>query len=456
MDLRNTIRQLREDNKQLALAMAQLSSGADTGAIFNGLPDSLRLAAGQDTPQTPQTPLTPQQQQHARASVSAGQPLSRSSSDSSSIQNVQAGGSSEDCQSIPSSSAHANSISPVSSDGLSVPTKRAAAAVSPPIPARNGFKPTSTAPARQSPQQTKQQPAPQLSTLQHSPQQQQSWQLSPHASEAASSRLGRLGKKSANTNGWLQGDAAAGKQQAHNQQGSGSLSLTGTSMHARPHSNPSPQQPTNNSNIYKHAALTHRSLKSGGQSSSPQKSPSQLTGQPAKPNTATASPTKHQHLKHKYAAGRPVKSLPQSPRKAFANSGPPKPKVQAFPELDAMELEFQQMLSAPPPQQLAGHQQDVLTMSMDGSECWSPTHARQQKGGANAHRTSPSKASNLQQQSPQQQQSSLEQQQPPKQPPPEPKALSWAERNPWFGSDLEMTALAYEVSVCLSYFCRMN
>jgi len=29
--------------------------------------------------------------------------------------------------------------------------------------------------------------------------------------------------------------------------------------------------------------------------------------------------------------------------------------------------------------------------------------------------------------------------------PPEPKALRWAERNPWFGTDLQMTALAYQV-----------
>jgi hypothetical protein len=36
---------------------------------------------------------------------------------------------------------------------------------------------------------------------------------------------------------------------------------------------------------------------------------------------------------------------------------------------------------------------------------------------------------------------------------PEPKALSWAERNSWFGSDTEMTQLAYQVS---SWQCVVN
>jgi hypothetical protein len=31
-------------------------------------------------------------------------------------------------------------------------------------------------------------------------------------------------------------------------------------------------------------------------------------------------------------------------------------------------------------------------------------------------------------------------------PPPEPKALNWAERNLWFGTDTEMTEFAYQVS----------
>ncbi|GFH09310.1 kinesin motor domain-containing protein [Haematococcus lacustris] len=48
MELRDTIRALREENRQLATAMAALTSGADTATILAALPDSLRLAAARN------------------------------------------------------------------------------------------------------------------------------------------------------------------------------------------------------------------------------------------------------------------------------------------------------------------------------------------------------------------------------------------------------------------------
>lgn len=48
LELRNTIRQLQEENRQLAVAMAQLSTGADAATVFGSLPEKLRLAAARD------------------------------------------------------------------------------------------------------------------------------------------------------------------------------------------------------------------------------------------------------------------------------------------------------------------------------------------------------------------------------------------------------------------------
>ncbi|GLC51703.1 hypothetical protein PLESTB_000530800 [Pleodorina starrii] len=46
LDLRKTILQLREENRQLAGALQQLSGGADPSAVLAGLPEALRASAG--------------------------------------------------------------------------------------------------------------------------------------------------------------------------------------------------------------------------------------------------------------------------------------------------------------------------------------------------------------------------------------------------------------------------
>lgn len=50
LDLRNTIRQLQEENRQLAQSLQQLSSGADIQDVIDLLPDKLRAAAGMPGP----------------------------------------------------------------------------------------------------------------------------------------------------------------------------------------------------------------------------------------------------------------------------------------------------------------------------------------------------------------------------------------------------------------------
>eukprot|EP00195_Chlamydomonas_chlamydogama_P013464 CAMPEP_0202909328 /NCGR_PEP_ID=MMETSP1392-20130828/49024_1 /ASSEMBLY_ACC=CAM_ASM_000868 /TAXON_ID=225041 /ORGANISM="Chlamydomonas chlamydogama, Strain SAG 11-48b" /LENGTH=1054 /DNA_ID=CAMNT_0049599039 /DNA_START=77 /DNA_END=3241 /DNA_ORIENTATION=+ len=54
LDLRNTIRELQAENRQLAASLQQLSSGCDVNAVLSSLPDKLR---GMATP-TPQPPGT--------------------------------------------------------------------------------------------------------------------------------------------------------------------------------------------------------------------------------------------------------------------------------------------------------------------------------------------------------------------------------------------------------------
>ncbi len=450
MELRSTIRQLREDNRQLALAMSQLSTGGDASAALACLPESLRLAAGQErlaaTPTKSGLPCTPS---GGRGSMKEEE-VGRGGSDT-------AGASSSTSSGTPAVSAGSGSSPAVAPSCSSRDTAGSNSGPGSPLPARQA----AAAAAALGRGNTVSEPPTRLATLQPLAQQ-QCWQLSPRASLAASSRLsstdaaqrssldaatsaikahrGGVGSRPLSSRQHGSGSRGGGCSSLHSKQGTARLlGSTGERRGARAPAHAWSTYPT--ASIAASAGMA--GLEAGGLSEGrrhgrtsalQQQAALYGAGAYARPHTQPqrSAPGPAQRGMQRGQVGScsaQATSGRQKQGSSTASAAPP--RLETFPELDALELEFQQMLSsasAPAaPQQL---QPPALSM---GEGAASQQHIT-------LHPPAPPP--------PQQQQQQQQEQQSPGAAP-EPKALNWAQRNPWFGSDLQMTALAYQVRIGL-------
>mmetsp|Transcript_24646 Transcript_24646/g.67171 ORF Transcript_24646/g.67171 Transcript_24646/m.67171 type:complete len:806 (+) Transcript_24646:283-2700(+) len=344
LELRNTIRQLREDNRQLAMAMSQLSSGGDAEAVLSGLPELLQQAAGHKSPGPPSAKSTLRSalSENGDGSSSSEAGLHLTGRKASTGRGGGSLGDGDEGMSLRDSSATSNASAAASSNSHAT-----------------GNEGSHTPPRRAASQQAQR--------AKHV--QQHDWQLSPRASLAASSRLGLSiassdGPPSLSSNGqshargsFAPGSSHAPKPSAHRaQEHSQQVVSTGIKrpMQAWP--------------------------ASGSSSSAPSMSPGGRQG----PRGSMSSNALHQHQRHQQqqAAAYVARSLPkgahslQSSASGFARAsktfpmsgkagslsptggsvGAPGGKKQGgkgpkqplgFPDLDALELEFQQMLNSP-------------------------------------------------------------------------------------------------------------
>jgi len=409
--------------------------------IFDCLPESLRLAAGQQgsrtstgrLPSPPTTPLGHNAPPHTpMAPHTQGSRASKSSGSSHS--DVRGGSASTHSSSgahVTSSSQAAGSVtsgdSPSSSTAAGVVHEAAASA-------DVGGSQHQSFEAR-----TQQQQQQQSQHHQQSRQQPRPWQPSPRASLAASSRLnhshlnGNSSSNCSSTDAWLRGGVAAGKGGQARQL---PMPSTSSNRQHRPLSSQPYHSAYRNSSRVREAS---KEVQGAGQKDSQQTAAEPAKPFPAWPSAANATPSSatqmSSHARRLSTANGSTRAHPN--HKGNASSGSKhsqqaKPRAQAFPELDAMEMEFQQMLSAP-----SSHSHQPSVCQPPSPTLWDG-----------------SKSSPVQQQQQQQQQQVIDLCT--TQTPPEPKALTWAERNLWFGIDSDMTALAYQVVASLMrlLFCE--
>ncbi|KAL6765849.1 P-loop containing nucleoside triphosphate hydrolase protein [Haematococcus lacustris] len=373
MELRDTIRALREENRQLATAMAALTSGADTATILAALPDSLRLAAarnGMGSAPPGQPPSHQLQGADEAPGIQASRLPVRLPPPATAPESSAAGG--RGAVGPPPWNQLPQGTAAGGAEVLRVEGREEGAAPSP--------WPTSQPPALC--------PGPGAGAVAHSYTFAQAPRAKPHQSHQPRRRSSQ---PSASASASPAGAAAA-----------------------------------------KGAAL--RISTSANSSTARWASPVRLpAGSPSLPPPPPLSPTKSS------PAQVPRQSRPSPPPRTAAAAAPRQTAFEqgGFSELAALEAEFQALLRASRVPEKSVASQSSSSTSYSGGDS---SLAGRDSSAVASHSGSSRGVSEEQGLI-----ARVEGQQQGVSPVPEPEALGWVERNPWFGSDPDMTACAYTV-----------